>query len=190
MGTNVTTAFITSPQNPNETLGIKLPFLVMIIKNVRYSLRSSKNISLSKYRYSMTKMYAEDLELRTISQQPGWSPSSAPCLWDLTKDGTKSSLTYQISQGGPTVATTLRPCEWLSTLTVVSEGYTFLTDFTASRSCLQNSNCFSPSRNNNEVIQLVYYIWNHLPSYHNSFDSFNKIHVISESIHDSHWDMG
>ena len=35
MGTNVTTAFITCPQNPNETLGIKLPFLVMIIKNVK-----------------------------------------------------------------------------------------------------------------------------------------------------------
>jgi hypothetical protein len=34
MGTNVTTAYITCPQNPNETLGIKLPFLVMIIKNV------------------------------------------------------------------------------------------------------------------------------------------------------------
>jgi hypothetical protein len=34
MGTNVTTALITCPQNPNETLGIKLPFLVMIIKNV------------------------------------------------------------------------------------------------------------------------------------------------------------
>ncbi|CAM6001695.1 unnamed protein product, partial [Sphagnum balticum] len=33
MGTNVTTAFITCPQNETETLGIKLPFLVMIIKN-------------------------------------------------------------------------------------------------------------------------------------------------------------
>lgn len=37
MGTNVTTAFITCPSDPNETLGIKLPFLVMIIKNVRLS---------------------------------------------------------------------------------------------------------------------------------------------------------
>jgi hypothetical protein len=34
MGTNVTTAFITCPVNEKETLGIKLPFLVMIIKNV------------------------------------------------------------------------------------------------------------------------------------------------------------
>jgi hypothetical protein len=37
MGTNVTTAFITCPQNEQETLGIKLPFLVMIIKNVLFS---------------------------------------------------------------------------------------------------------------------------------------------------------
>lgn len=34
MGTNVTNAYITCPQNEKETLGIKLPFLVMIIKNV------------------------------------------------------------------------------------------------------------------------------------------------------------
>ena len=40
MGTNVTTAFITCPQNENETLGIKLPFLVMIIKNVLVVVRS------------------------------------------------------------------------------------------------------------------------------------------------------
>jgi hypothetical protein len=35
MGTNVSTTFITCPEDPKRTLGIKLPFLVMIIKNVR-----------------------------------------------------------------------------------------------------------------------------------------------------------
>jgi hypothetical protein len=35
MGTNVSTNFITAPMNPKETLGIKLPFLVMIIKNLK-----------------------------------------------------------------------------------------------------------------------------------------------------------
>lgn len=34
MGTNVSTTYITSPENPKQHLGIKLPFLVMIIKNV------------------------------------------------------------------------------------------------------------------------------------------------------------
>lgn len=34
VGTNVSTSFITCPANPEQTLAIKLPFLVMIIKNV------------------------------------------------------------------------------------------------------------------------------------------------------------
>merc|ERR1719511_156217 len=35
MGTNVSTTYITCPPNPRKTLGIKLPFLVMIIKNMK-----------------------------------------------------------------------------------------------------------------------------------------------------------
>ena len=34
-GSNVSTTYITCPADPKQTLGIKLPFLVMIIKNVR-----------------------------------------------------------------------------------------------------------------------------------------------------------
>lgn len=34
MGSNVSTTYIQCPIDPKETLGIKLPFLVMIIKNV------------------------------------------------------------------------------------------------------------------------------------------------------------
>jgi hypothetical protein len=34
MGTNVSTTFISTPQDEKQILGIKLPFLVMIIKNV------------------------------------------------------------------------------------------------------------------------------------------------------------
>merc|ERR1711916_186102 len=35
MGSNVSTNFITCPADPKKTLGIKLPFLVMIIKNLK-----------------------------------------------------------------------------------------------------------------------------------------------------------
>merc|ERR1711896_5015 len=35
MGTNVSTNYITAPCDPQKTLGIKLPFLVMIIKNLK-----------------------------------------------------------------------------------------------------------------------------------------------------------
>ncbi|XP_078525128.1 cilia- and flagella-associated protein 20 isoform X1 [Lissotriton helveticus] len=34
-GTNVSTTYITCPADPKKTLGIKLPFLVMIIKNMK-----------------------------------------------------------------------------------------------------------------------------------------------------------
>ena len=42
MGTNVSTNVITCPADPKKTLGIKLPFLVMIIKNVHSSLTQLK----------------------------------------------------------------------------------------------------------------------------------------------------
>lgn len=35
VGSNVSTCYITCPANPKQTLGIKLPFLVMIIKNMK-----------------------------------------------------------------------------------------------------------------------------------------------------------
>jgi len=35
MGTNVSTTYVTCPADPAKTLGIKLPFLVMIIKNLK-----------------------------------------------------------------------------------------------------------------------------------------------------------
>lgn len=34
-GTNVATTFISCPQDPKKVLGIKLPFLIMIIKNMK-----------------------------------------------------------------------------------------------------------------------------------------------------------
>jgi hypothetical protein len=35
MGSNISTTFITCPADPAATLGIKLPFLVMIVKNMK-----------------------------------------------------------------------------------------------------------------------------------------------------------
>jgi hypothetical protein len=46
MGTNVSTTFIQCPADPKKTLGIKLPFLVMIIKNVR-----DYQNSMAEFRY-------------------------------------------------------------------------------------------------------------------------------------------
>lgn len=35
VGTNVSTSYITCPADPKKTLGIKLPYLVMIVKNMK-----------------------------------------------------------------------------------------------------------------------------------------------------------
>lgn len=35
IGTNVSTCYLSCPADPKKTLGIKLPFLVMIIKNLK-----------------------------------------------------------------------------------------------------------------------------------------------------------
>jgi hypothetical protein len=47
MGTNVSTNHITCPADKNKTLGIKLPFLVMIIKNVSFASPLSLSCILS-----------------------------------------------------------------------------------------------------------------------------------------------
>ena len=81
MGTNVTTAFVTCPANDKETLGIKLPFLVMIIKNVTSSNNASlKNISLLKCKCLTIRMLEEDLEHLIISQLQESNHSYVLCL--------------------------------------------------------------------------------------------------------------
>ena len=157
MGTNVTTAFITCPQNPNETLGIKLPFLVMIIKNVISIWFSLKNILPLKYKFWMTKMFAEGSELQITSQQQESNLSSAQCLWDLTKDGIKFSSTCLTLLVEHMEATTYKHSEWPFMLTVESEESTFLIDSTARKSYLQSSSSFFQSRSRtHETIRNLY----------------------------------
>merc|ERR1719478_334843 len=48
MGTNVTTNYITCPADPQKTLGIKLPFLVMIIKNLKKYFNSRSKSSMTR----------------------------------------------------------------------------------------------------------------------------------------------
>merc|ERR1719163_2609026 len=48
MGTNVSTNYISCPIDPKQTLTIKLPFLVMINKNVRRRFRASNYQSTTR----------------------------------------------------------------------------------------------------------------------------------------------
>ncbi len=46
IGANVSTNFISCPSDPNQTLGIKMPYLVLLIKYVKflYNLFSAEKI--------------------------------------------------------------------------------------------------------------------------------------------------
>ncbi|KXZ53633.1 hypothetical protein GPECTOR_6g550 [Gonium pectorale] len=46
MGQNVSTTYITCPADPNKTLGIKLPFLVLIIKNLNKYFRQAPHFEV------------------------------------------------------------------------------------------------------------------------------------------------
>lgn len=48
VGTNVSTTYITCPADPKKTLGIKLPFLVMIIKNLKKYFTFEVQVSRAK----------------------------------------------------------------------------------------------------------------------------------------------
>ena len=52
VGANVNTCYITAPADPAKTLGIKLPYLVMIIKNVSLRLSSAIASHLSLFQLS------------------------------------------------------------------------------------------------------------------------------------------
>lgn len=126
----------------------------MIIKNVRASLFSLKNISPSKYKSWTTRMWGVDSELQIISQQQEWNLLYAQCPWGWMKAGTRFNSTFPISQGEPMDQITLRPLEWLYTLTAGSGEYTFQIDSTVRRSCLPSLSCFCPFKNSNESVYI------------------------------------
>merc|ERR1719427_2190737 len=64
MGANVSTTYISCPVSPSKTLGIKLPFLVMIIKNV-------KKYFTFEVQVKDDKEFGGGFEPRTISRRRG-----------------------------------------------------------------------------------------------------------------------
>ena len=111
MGTNVSTNYITCPADANKTLGIKLPFLVMIIKNVNLVLIcncveiSWRNTLPLKFKCLMIKMWDVGSEHPTIKALLESSHLSVLCLWGWMRAGTRSSSTCLISQEEPTEPT-------------------------------------------------------------------------------------
>ena len=106
VGTNVSTTYITCPADPRKTLGIKLPYLVMIVKNMKkyftFEVQVRSNlmplelvVAKNKFRvdilpsvtYSFCylfrcwtiKMSDEGFEHQITNQPQGLSLLSAPC---------------------------------------------------------------------------------------------------------------
>lgn len=124
------TTYITCPADPKKTLGIKLPFLVMIIKNLKkyftfevqvgiYALTTPwgfvsdiavthNSRCVSFLRCWMIKMFVGGFGRVTIRAQREWSHSSAPCPWGWMTAGIKFSSICRISPGEPTEPITLR----------------------------------------------------------------------------------
>ena len=51
VGTNVSTTYITCPADPRKTLGIKLPYLVMIVKNMKKYFTFEVQVCLQSVEY-------------------------------------------------------------------------------------------------------------------------------------------
>ena len=163
MGTNITTAFITCPVNEKETLGIKLPFLVMIIKNVLIAIHAVKKVFHLRSAGARRQKCAQTLPSIQLPVDHSCQALHLHHAHEARRrysiitmqDGTRSSSTCPTSPAEPTARTTSRPWEWPSTPTVESAESTFRIVYTASRSCLPNSNCSCQFRSSNESVAEV-----------------------------------
>jgi Protein of unknown function (DUF667) len=68
MSTNVSTTYISCPGDASKTLGIKLPFLVMLIKN------------LKKY-FSFEVQVLDDKNVRRRFRASNYQARTRPCRW-------------------------------------------------------------------------------------------------------------
>jgi hypothetical protein len=94
MGTNVSTNYITCPADPQKTLGIKLPFLVMIIKNLKkyftfeVQVLDDKNVR-RRFRASNYQVRKPTQLLRVLSPPPP-APRASPALMSRERNGTRA----------------------------------------------------------------------------------------------------
>ena len=79
MSSNVSTTYITCPADPTKTLGIKLPFLVMIIKN------------LKKY-FSFEVQVLDDKNVRRRFRASNYQVSCSDMCWDWSAAAGPDSL--------------------------------------------------------------------------------------------------
>lgn len=79
-GANVSTAYITCPADPAKTLGIKLPFLVMIVKNLNKYFTFEVQVRAGRGGCTSTRGRRAALQLRRPAPAQLSSPSSCLCV--------------------------------------------------------------------------------------------------------------
>lgn len=151
VGSNVSTTYITCPADPQKTLGIKLPYLVMIVKNLKkyftFEIQVKNQITvgllfdLDCFRYWMTRTSGGGSERATTSRRPASSLSSAPCQCGWTTGGTRSSSTWLTSPGGHMEQTTWKRSACRCMQTAGSAGFTFQIGCTPRTNCRPSSSC-------------------------------------------------
>jgi len=148
VGTNCCTTYITCPADPKKTLGIKLPFLVMIVKNMK------KYFSFLKFRFWTTKMWEDVSVPQIISQRQEWNLSFAQCQWGWTTGGIRFNSTWAILQEERTGPITWKLFVCNSTLIVESVEYIFQIVFTRKMNCLQSLSSICRFKRNQEGLRL------------------------------------
>ncbi|XP_057568146.1 cilia- and flagella-associated protein 20 isoform X1 [Hippopotamus amphibius kiboko] len=125
-GTNVSTTYITCPADPKKTLGIKLPFLVMIIKN------------LKKY-FTFEVQVLDDKNVRRRFRASNYQSTTRVkpfiCTMPMRLDDGWNQIQFNLSDFTRRAYGT----NYIETLRVQ-------TDSTQKTNCQQSSNCISQSR--------------------------------------------
>merc|ERR1711907_56109 len=147
MGTNVSTNYITAPCDPNKTLGIKLPFLVMILKN------------LKKY-FTFEVMVLDDKNIRRRFRASNYQSTTRVkpfiCTMPMRLDEgwNQIQLISLTSLAVHTEPTTSKPCVCKSTLTAGSVVSTSQIGCTQRTSCPQSSSSSCLFRRPNKLSKL------------------------------------
>ena len=185
MGTNVTTTFVTCPKEKNKTLGIKLPFLVMIIKNVPITLTQ-----LKKY-FTFEVQVLDDKNVRRRFRASNYQSTTRvkpfictmPMRLDegtycIIQDGIKFNSTFQILLGGLMDPTISRLSEYPSMPTAELEEFTSLTDYIVKRNSHQNSSSSFPSKSN-DYSYCIYFNFTNSPNsfYIQIYTNIRKIYI-------------
>eukprot|EP00492_Amphilonche_elongata_P000709 TRINITY_DN1408_c0_g1_i1.p1 TRINITY_DN1408_c0_g1~~TRINITY_DN1408_c0_g1_i1.p1 ORF type:complete len:217 (+),score=28.41 TRINITY_DN1408_c0_g1_i1:191-841(+) len=135
MGTNVSTTFITCPPQPRRTLGIKLPFLVMIIKNMKKYFTFEVTVLDDKG----VKRRFRASNYQSATRVMPFHFALCRCVW--TMGGIRFNSTLPTLQGERMAQTILRLFACKSTQIAGFDEFTSPIGFTLKMNSRLSSNC-------------------------------------------------